>query len=87
MYKPDASCCMYIYVHTCLISRRGIGEVSSLALTIEMWTVFAAVVLVVLSVLAWLKNKKSNNTKPDLEKKFAATDGITFFDNSASPCA
>ena len=53
-----------------------------------MWTVVAAILLVALTVFAWLKSQKSaGNTKPDLEKKFAPTDGITFFDNSMSPCA
>lgn len=52
-----------------------------------MRTVLVAIALVTLSVLVWLKNQKSETTKPDLEKKFALTDGITFFDNSTSPCA
>ena len=55
----------------------------------DMWPVFAAIALVTISVLAWLKHQRSSGSKkePDLEKKFAVQDGITFFDNSTSPCA
>ena len=52
-----------------------------------MWTILAAIFLIALSVFAWLRSTKSGNSKPDLGKKFVSTDGITFFDNSYSPCA
>lgn len=54
-----------------------------------MWTVVIAVAMVAgVSVIALLRSRRSkDNHDSILKQKFAVRDGITFFDNSVSPCA
>ena len=55
-----------------------------------MWAVVLAVLLIGASVFAWLRtwrSKDKHDNSCDLQQKFAAKDGITFFDNDNSPCA